>query len=213
MSDHQHFQQAYAAGAAPPWDIGRPQPVMVEALRRGWVHGRVLDAGCGTGEHALFFAAAGYSVVGVDVAPEAIERAMAKSAARSQANPPLFLVADILARPEALGQRSFGTVIDMGFFHTLSDAERLTWRSLLATILLAGGNYVMACFSELVPGEAGPRRLSEAEIRATFPAAHGFSVGDLERGEILGNRGGSVVGIPAWLARIERAQDPRGRRS
>ena len=83
MSDVEHFRQAYAGGGSPPWDIGHPQPAMVEAGRRGWVRGHVLDAGCGTGEHALYFAAAGCDVVGVDVVPAAIARAEAKAVARA----------------------------------------------------------------------------------------------------------------------------------
>jgi len=139
MSDHEHFQGAYAAGATPPWDIGRPQPALVDAETRGWVRGAVLDAGCGTGEHALFFAAAGHDVVGVDVAPAAIARAAAKVAERNLSNPPRFVVADILTETQAFGDRTYDTVVDMGFFHTLDDEERSTWRSLLARLLAPGG--------------------------------------------------------------------------
>ena len=47
------FQQAYVDKA--PWDIDKPQPVFVAAADR--ISGSILDAGCGTGENALFFAA------------------------------------------------------------------------------------------------------------------------------------------------------------
>jgi cyclopropane fatty-acyl-phospholipid synthase-like methyltransferase len=204
MSQHEHFHQAYAAGANPPWDIGRPQPALVDAGRRGWVRGSVLDAGCGTGEHTLYFAAAGHDVVGVDVVPAAIERAVAKATERKLSDPPRFVVADVLTQPQALGDRPFDTVIDMGFFHTLSDEERPIWRSVLASILVPGGAYVMTCFSELVPGGCGPRRVSEADIRETFRRGDGFHVADLERTEIQSNRSDAAVGIPAWLARIAR---------
>ncbi len=43
---------------------------------------RVLDVGCGTGEDALAFAASGYSVHAVDVAPAMVERTRQKAAAR-----------------------------------------------------------------------------------------------------------------------------------
>ncbi len=204
VSDHEHFHAAYTEGATPPWDIGRPQDALVEAERRGWVRGPVLDAGCGTGEHALYFAAAGYDVVGVDVVPAAIDRAVAKAAARGLANPPRFVVADILEQPQTLADRTFDTVVDMGLFHTLSDEERSTWRAVLGSLLAPGGAYVMVCFSELVPGGYGPRHISEAEIRATFREADGFAVTDLERTGIQSNRDGATVEIPAWLARIER---------
>lgn len=207
MNEHEHFHQAYAEGATPPWDIGRPQPALVEAGRRGWVHGAVLDAGCGTGEHALHYAAAGCDVVGVDVVPAAIERARAKAAERKLSDPPHFIVADVLTQPEALGDRTFDTVVDMGFFHTLSDGERSAWRSVLATILAPEGSYVMVCFSELVPGGYGPRHISEEEIRETFRQDEGFEVTDLERALIQSNRDGAAVGIPGWLARIARVHE------
>src|SRR5215207_1088453 len=38
---------------------------------------RILDLGCGTGWTSLFFARAGYEVVGADIAPDMIERANA----------------------------------------------------------------------------------------------------------------------------------------
>jgi len=208
VSELEHFHHAYAQGGTPPWDIGRPQPAIVEAGRRGWVRGAVLDAGCGTGEHALYFAAAGHDVTGVDVVPAAIERAAAKARERGLAHPPRFVIADLLAQPEALGASTFETVIDMGFFHTLSDEERLVWRDRLGRLLPAG-RYVMECFSDLVPGTFGPRHVSEAEIRATFSAEAGFRVAELERAGIESNRDDAVTTIPGWLALIER-QHPSG---
>ena len=46
------FENAYAGQA--PWDIGKPQQVFVDVADR--VTGSVLDAGCGTGDNALYFA-------------------------------------------------------------------------------------------------------------------------------------------------------------
>lgn len=55
MSDvlnRETFESIYAK--KPPWDIGKPQQAFVEVADR--VTGAILDAGCGTGENALFFA-------------------------------------------------------------------------------------------------------------------------------------------------------------
>src|SRR6266568_3429515 len=43
----------------PPWDIGRPQPAFLTLAEAGAIQGRVLDVGCGTGEHVLMCAALG----------------------------------------------------------------------------------------------------------------------------------------------------------
>ena len=59
------FDATYLAGRA-PWDIGRPQSAFRELADRGRLIGRVLDVGCGTGEHALMAAALGLDATGVD---------------------------------------------------------------------------------------------------------------------------------------------------
>src|SRR2546421_3797464 len=69
---------------APPWDIGRPQPAYLELAQAGAVRGRVLDVGCGTGEHALMAAGLGLEATGIDVAAAAI--AIAERKARERAS-------------------------------------------------------------------------------------------------------------------------------
>src|ERR1700674_5502456 len=48
------FDAIYAS--TPPWDIGRPQPAFARLDEQGKIVGRVLDVGCGTGEHTLMVA-------------------------------------------------------------------------------------------------------------------------------------------------------------
>lgn len=46
------FDEAYTSRTA-PWVIGEPQPAIVALEERGgWIHGSVLDLGCGTGLRA-----------------------------------------------------------------------------------------------------------------------------------------------------------------
>src|SRR5262249_59434970 len=97
--------------------------------------GRVLDAGCGSGEHALLAAARGANVVGVDVLARAIERARRKADERGLAV--RFEVADALSLGE-LGL-SFDTVIDSGLFHVFGDADRARYVTSLASVLPPDG--------------------------------------------------------------------------
>jgi SAM-dependent methyltransferase len=157
------FETAYESGT-PPWDIGRPQPVFVQLAATGEIAGDVLDAGCGTGENALYMAGLGHAVVGVDSAPTAVERARAKAAERGVAA--TFLVTDAM-NLTTVGRR-FDTVIDSGLFHTLSDLERPCYARNLADVLKPGGRYFMLCFSDEEPPGYGPRRITKAEIRETF---------------------------------------------
>ena len=76
------FDTAYADGGTPTWDIGHPQAAVRRLIDAGWFGppgAAVLDAGCGTGEHALLLTERGHRVVGVDLAAEAIARAAAKA--------------------------------------------------------------------------------------------------------------------------------------
>lgn len=149
----------------PPWDIGRPQKAFVDLAAAGEVTGSVLDVGCGTGEHALFFAERGHEVLGIDTSSLAIRKAKEKAAARGLRVQ--FLVWNAL---DLAGlKRTFDTVIDSGFFHVLSDEDRPVFVKSLATVLAPGGNYFMLCFSEQNPGEYPlPRRIAKREIRETF---------------------------------------------
>ncbi len=156
------FNSAYRG--LPPWEIGRPQREIVLLAEAGEIRGRVLDVGCGTGENALYLASLGLSVWGIDAAPAAIRRAKRKARRRDlQAT---FLVADAL-KLSALAQR-FDTITDSGLFNVFSDEERPLFAAGLRSALDSGGTYFMLCFSDRQPGTSGPRRVTQAEIRATF---------------------------------------------
>src|SRR4029453_656573 len=96
------------------------QPAIVRLASKGAFAGTVLDAGCGTGENALYLASLGLSVLGVDVAETALAIARAKAADRGIAVE--FVAADAL-QLERLG-RMFQTVLDCGLFHTFGGDER-----------------------------------------------------------------------------------------
>jgi SAM-dependent methyltransferase len=157
------FNSAY--NGRPPWDTGRPQTEFVQLEQAGEIVGSVLDVGCGTGENALYLAAQGHDVWGVDFTLTSIEKARDKAAQRRQTV--TFLVLNVLEL-HTLG-RTFDTVIDSGLFHVLSDEERPRFVDNLATAIRPGGTYFMLCWSELEPaGGYGPRRITQAEIKGSF---------------------------------------------
>jgi len=155
------FEEAYAG--TPPWDIPGPQPAFARLAWSGAITGRVLDVGCGTGENALFLAARGLDVVGLDASETAIAKARAKADARRAGA--VFLVGDALEL-STLG-RQFDTVIDSGLLHVLSDDDRARLVASVASVLRCGGRYYVLCFSEhaSIPG---PRRLTADDLRAAF---------------------------------------------
>jgi SAM-dependent methyltransferase len=184
----------------PPWDTGRPQPVFVALADAGDITGRVLDVGCGTGEHALLAAAHGATVTGVDLAPRAIEAARAKAADRGLAV--RFEVGDAL-HLERLGKR-FDVVLDSGVFHVVDDADRPRYVASLAAVVRPGGRYHLLCFSERTPGDWGPRRVTEQELRASF--ADGWAVERIEPAMFELAEGSPLGPVDAWFATIARSR-------
>jgi SAM-dependent methyltransferase len=188
------FEAAYAS--TPPWDIGRPQPGFAALVASSSIRGRVLDVGCGTGEHVLMAAEAGLDATGIDIAPSAIRLAEAKAQERGVAA--RFVVGDACAL-ERLGEQ-FDTVLDCGLFHVFDDDIRPQLVASLATAVAKGGRYWMLCFSEHEPAGWGPRRVSQAEIRAEF--RDGWRVESIDAAELFITLRPNPV--PAWLASVVR---------
>jgi cyclopropane fatty-acyl-phospholipid synthase-like methyltransferase len=200
VPDRSTFENIYAG--QPPWEIGGPQKAFVDAADR--ITGSVLDAGCGTGENALFFAGRGQKVTGIDFLAEPINQAKRKAAERGLTA--TFLVMDALALkhlPEV-----FDSVIDCGLFHVFSDDDRQRYVEGLASVLKPGGRLFLLCFSDEEPGEQGPRRVSKKEIDDAF--AQGWVIESIEprRFEVrpdIKDVQFSMGGPKAWFVVAKRA--------
>jgi cyclopropane fatty-acyl-phospholipid synthase-like methyltransferase len=202
--DRAAFEELYAGPA--PWDVGQPKGAFVAAAGR--VTGRVLDAGCGTGDNALFFASRGHRVTGIDFVEEAIRRAQRKAAERGLAVE--FLVKDALTLGH-WGER-FASVIDSGMFHVFSDDDRRRYVRGLAQVLEPGGRLFLMCMSDEEPGTEGPRRVSWQELYDAF--ADGWEVESVqpvrceihpEFTEVTFSEGGPKM----WFAIVRRKGERR----
>jgi cyclopropane fatty-acyl-phospholipid synthase-like methyltransferase len=189
-----NFDAMYAG--APPWDIGRPQRAFLELAEAGSLRGRVMDVGCGTGEHALMAAVRGLDATGIDSAPSAIAIAQAK--ARERGLSARFLVWNALELG-SLDER-FDTVLDSGLFHVFGDDDRARLVGSLAAVTAPGARYHMMCFSDRQPGDWGPRRVSQEEIRSSF--ARGWRVESIEAATFDVTI--DPAGVQAWQATITR---------
>jgi SAM-dependent methyltransferase len=189
------FDESYLG--TPPWDIGHPQPVFAALLAEGAIAGRVLDAGCGTGEHTLMAAQHGLDATGIDASPRAIEIARSKASERGVSA--RFVVWDALGFADLNEQ--FDTVLDSGLFHIFDDERRAQYVPSLAAVVRPRGRLLLACFSDRQPADWGPRRIREAELRDAF--ADGWVIESIEPVRFETTLEPSIA--EAWLARINAA--------
>lgn len=166
VPDKNLFQQMYTG--RPPWDIDGPQKSFVTVADK--ISGSVLDAGCGTGENALYFAGRGCQLTGIDFVEAAIHQAQRKATDRGVSA--RFVLQDAL-QLTSIPDR-FDNIIDSGLFHCFSDADRAQYVKGLATVLKPDGQLFVLCFSDKEPGTQGPRRVSKQELHEAF--AHGWTI-------------------------------------
>lgn len=191
------WDASYQGHDAAPWDIGRPQDAFVRVAAEGGFTGDVLDAGCGTGEHALLAASLGHRVLGVDLAATAVEIARTKAAERGIDAE--FAVADAFELD--LLERTFGTVLDCGLFHTCDGDERTRYAASVASVTEPGGTLYVLCFSDRAP-DIGPHPVAADELRAAFDRPDPWDVVAIEPDLIQTTF--MEAGVPAWFATIRR---------
>lgn len=195
------WDDAYA-GTPPPWDIGRPQPAFVRLAEAGAFAGALLDSGCGTGEHTILAARHGARALGIDVSSRAIGMARQKAAERGV--DATFEVLDAL-EAGTLGE-TFDAVVDSGVFHVFDDATRGRYVAALHSLLRPDGRLHLMCFSDRQPGDWGPRRVTEPELRAAFAA--GWRIDALEADRFELNPQAGLDAAEAW--RLEAVRLPSG---
>jgi SAM-dependent methyltransferase len=194
---HRCWNESYAAGDL-PWDTGEPEPLLVDFVTAGRVRPtRTLEIGAGTGTNALWLAERGFEVLGIDVAPHAIERATAKLNGRNLGC--RFRTLDFLSNspPEA----PFHFVFDRGCFHVFDEEEeRARFAAQVAAILAPGGLWLSLIGStEGPPREVGPPRRSARDIALAIEPAL----------EIVELRGAKFRdhGATAWFCLARRRGD------
>lgn len=147
---HPDWNERYET-ANTPWDTGEPDSHLVEFINSGAMGpGRALEVGCGTGTNAIWLAGQGFSVLGVDFAPLAIEKARAKAVdAQLDCR---FESLDFLN--ERISGGPFDLVFDRGCFHVFDEAgDRERFAEHVASELAPGGRWL-----SLIGSTEGPER-------------------------------------------------------
>jgi 2-polyprenyl-3-methyl-5-hydroxy-6-metoxy-1,4-benzoquinol methylase len=202
-----------------PWDIGKPQPVLVEFEHAGRITGQVLDVGCGPGDNAIYLASLGYQVSGLDSSPTAIEQARARAAARGVAA--TFSVADATQLDGYDGR--FDTVVSSALFHCLAPEQRRDHVAALHRVMRPGARLIQFCFADKGHSEVyAPHQIGAEELRTSF-ATPGWSLTTLrtdrmvtimppgqvrdmlvERGVELETDETGALLLPIWVLEAER---------
>ena len=199
------FDEFYKT-TTPPWVIGEPQPAVVELERAGLIRGKVLDVGCGTGEHTILLTGLGYDVLGIDFAPEAVEQARRNADAKGAGA--RFEVADAMNLP---ADPRYDTILDSALFHIFDDADRPKYVASLHGAVLPGGIVHVLALSDQGRG-FGPQVSGETirdafgdgwELEALEPATYRGVVTEVHA-DAFGLPIGSRVDEPAWSARARR---------
>lgn len=179
-----------------PWEIGRPQPAVVALARAGELRGRLLDAGCGTGEHTVLAAGLGLDATGIDVDRTALARAEGKAAERGLEARFIQFDARELSRFDS---GPFDTVLDCALFHSLTGDDRDRYVAGLQAVLRPGGRLLLLCYSTAQPDV--PHRVGLDDLLAAF--ADGWQVDSIEPATLDTNL--HPTGARGWLARITRS--------
>ncbi len=190
----------YAEGNL-PWDTGAPDPHLVAAVGAGVVTpGRTLEIGCGTGTNAVWLAAQGFDVLGVDLSPLAIEKARARAAATRGCR---FEVLDFLASEPPGGPFDF--VFDRGCLHVFDDAAvRAQFAARVAALLSPAGQWLSLVGSTEGPDrEIGPPRRTARDVAGAIEPV-------LEIVELRSVYFEALLESPAkaWLCRARRRDVP-----
>ncbi|MBB5938991.1 class I SAM-dependent methyltransferase [Streptomyces zagrosensis] len=148
------------------WFTAAPGPELVKlvidgVIRRGDC---VVDLGSGPGVDAVFLAAQGMKVTGVDLSAAALERARAWAALAGVEVD--FVHGDVLDVPLLDGLAD--VVTDSFVFHNMRDEARAAYAGQVHRLLRPGGLFVLNSFSDHMVAGTGPRRVTSAEILATF---------------------------------------------
>jgi cyclopropane fatty-acyl-phospholipid synthase-like methyltransferase len=144
------WENRYQTGDT-PWEKGEPSPGLVDFLRAnpGLEKGTVCVPGCGTGHDVRAWAQAGFSVVGLDLAPSAIR--IATDWTRAAGLDSEFRLSDFLHDPP---KTQFDWIFEHTLFCAIQPAERDLYSQALLRWLKPNGQYLAVNY--LIPDMDGP---------------------------------------------------------
>jgi 2-heptyl-1-hydroxyquinolin-4(1H)-one methyltransferase len=205
------FESAYRGeraelglGTRPPWSIGEPQPELAALIDAGKFHGDILDVGCGEAAISLRLAELGYTTVGLDLSPTAIELARAEAAKRGLTNAS-FEVADISSFTGYDGR--FGTIVDSTLFHSIPVELREGYQRSIVRAAAPGASYFALVFDRLGMPDGPANPVTADELREAVKRY--WVVDEIKPARIHANLPEGFSALPF----IDVRDEPNGRKS
>jgi SAM-dependent methyltransferase len=185
----------------PPWDTKEPKENVIAWHQGGWVHGDVLDIGCGLGDNAIYLAKGGHNVTGLDISPTAL--ITAERRAKDAGVKVTFAVTDS-TKLEGYTD-AFDTIVDSGMFHCLDDDAKRSYAAAAHRATRPGATLLLSCFSDASPAdEDWPRpAVSEQTLRDVLGGA-GWDIESLEPATWRREMDGKEVEMAFWYVRAQR---------
>jgi 2-heptyl-1-hydroxyquinolin-4(1H)-one methyltransferase len=194
----------FGEGARPPWSIGAPQPELAALIEQGKFHGDVLDVGCGEAAISLTLAERGYTTVGLDLSPTAIDLARREAEKRGLTNA-AFEVADISSFTGYDGR--FGTIVDSTLFHSIPVEAREGYQQSISRAAAPGTSYFALVFDKAAVPEGPINAVTADELREAVSKY--WIVDEIRPARLYAN----LPEVPTELPFIDVRDEPNGLKS
>lgn len=149
-------------------DDAGPLPELVASRPAGLA----LDAGCGTGRHAVWLAEQGWHVIGFDSVDQPLRGARARARAAGVADRASFIKDDVARLTNVPTTPPYDLVVDIGCLHGLRPTEQAAFATWVNRNTRDDAQVVIHAVEPR--SGIGPHGIDEATLRTTF--APGWSI-------------------------------------